>query len=392
MSNYRVRQVLALPKMPENQFRLLLALATYLNDDSRSVRIGFNTLVSDAGNVRNTVRTARRELEARGALVSQGGGRGPRDVPLWTVLCLPDKGVSDVDPLIDAPMGGNDVDPLAPVVDPAKGVNRDDLRGSTCPEKGGQPKTPDLHESDAVLNRSAKSQCYLSPRARDAVLAAVPDATETEILTFIDEIGETRAPGNIGAYVASFPARQIVEAFARMRQGLSALRLTRQEEQAAGFAKASAWAETVTNTETSAAALLLTVVDPGVNADEAAEALEVLRQRGARQPVAMLQAELDDGNGYKLLGEARHRLDHQADAQWDAGTLAAPPAADVPDNGTPAQALEEPQTLSWKQVECPVCKAAAASFCTNPATGGHAATHKERHRAAREGHAEAVTP
>jgi len=159
VSNYRVRQVLALPKMPENQLRLLLALATYLTDDSRSVRIGFDALVRDSGNVRNTVRAARRALEASGKLTSEGGGRGPGDVPLWTVLCLPAKGVSDVNPLA-RDKGVSEVDPVNEV-DPhpaAKGVSRAGLRGSTGPEKGGQSKSADLRKPGAVLNRGAKPQ------------------------------------------------------------------------------------------------------------------------------------------------------------------------------------------------------------------------------------------
>jgi hypothetical protein len=97
VSNYRVRQVLALGRLPDRQLRFLVALATWLPDESRSVRVGFGTLLEHTGNARNTVKAARRELEADGRL-SSVASRGRGHLTLWTVHCLPEKGVSYVDP------------------------------------------------------------------------------------------------------------------------------------------------------------------------------------------------------------------------------------------------------------------------------------------------------
>jgi hypothetical protein len=131
VSNYRVRQVLALGPMPDRQLRFLVALATWLPDDTRIVSVGFDTLIAETGNARNTVRQARRELEAARKVTSKrGDGRG--HLTLWTVLCLPEKGVSDVDPLPGAE------------------------RGSTSGQKGGQPERADLQGRDRGLDRRAK--------------------------------------------------------------------------------------------------------------------------------------------------------------------------------------------------------------------------------------------
>jgi hypothetical protein len=216
VSNYRVRQVLALGAMPERQLRFLVALATWMTDDTRTVRVSVETLMHDARQARNTARTARRELEAAGKLASQPGGRGPKDVTLWTVLCLPEKGVKSADPHT----GTERVSDLNPVneVDPlkdAKGVNDDGIRGSSTPEKGGQVKSADLRKPDPLLNRSANPS--VSPRAHAAILAAVPDATETEIELVAKEIDAEHAPGNLGAYIAGFPAAQIADRLTAIR-------------------------------------------------------------------------------------------------------------------------------------------------------------------------------
>ena len=166
MTNYRVRQVLALGVMPDRQLRLLIALATWLPDDTRTVRVGFDTLIRDTGNVRNTVRKARRELEGAGQLSSiAGDGRGL--LTLWTVLCLPEKGVNAsaplpvkgvniADPLLDV-KGVNIADPLLdPLPGGVKGVNPVAERGSSDPEKGGQGQRADLQKPVHWLNSRAK--------------------------------------------------------------------------------------------------------------------------------------------------------------------------------------------------------------------------------------------
>lgn len=136
MSNYRVRQL-----------RFLVALATWMTDETRMVRVGFETLIEDTGSSRNTVRNARRELETARKLASKPGtGRG--HLTVWTVLCLPQtagKEASEVNPV-------SEVDPLTA----RKGVNEPSERGSTSTGKGGQPETADLRVPDRGLNRLAK--------------------------------------------------------------------------------------------------------------------------------------------------------------------------------------------------------------------------------------------
>ena len=146
MTNYRVRQVLALGDMPDRQLRLLVALATWLPDSTRTVRVGVDALTAATGKTRNTFRRARRELESDGRVGSQPGQhRG--DLTIWTVYCLPEKGVNESDPL------------------PAKkGVNPEPGRGSIGDEKGGQPQAADLREPDRWLKSLAKPSSSLSRR------------------------------------------------------------------------------------------------------------------------------------------------------------------------------------------------------------------------------------
>jgi hypothetical protein len=144
----------------------------------------------------------------------------------------------------------------------------------------------------------------ISPRARDAILAAVPDATETEIDAYAAKIGKTHAPGNLGGYLERFPPDQIAEAIGRMRAP-------------GGFAPSRQPAE-------AKSADMLLGVDTNVTPEEVAEVLAILVERGARKPVSVLRAETGRGNGYKLLGEARHRL-----SRADVAALDPPAAADV---------------------------------------------------------------
>jgi hypothetical protein len=60
---------------------------------------------------------------------------------------------------------------------------------------------------------------------------------------------------------------------------------------------------------------LLRAIDAAVTDDETREVIRILDGRGARDAVAVLGTEIRKGNGYRLLGEARHRLDRQ---QWNA--------------------------------------------------------------------------
>ncbi len=172
MSNYRVRQVLALGRIPERQLRLLVALATWMNDDTRTVRLGFDALIRDTGNVRNTVRAARADAAAGGRLAWEQPQRGRGHLTVWTVLCLPDKGVNEPDPLTDA----------------GKGVNRPAEKGSTEPEKRGQPQPADLPEPDHGLNRRAETSGSLSARARELLTAVDPQVSERESDFIIEKI------------------------------------------------------------------------------------------------------------------------------------------------------------------------------------------------------------
>lgn len=116
----------------------------------------------------------------------------------------------------------------------------------------------------------------------------MPDATETEIDAYAAEIEKDHAPDNLGPYIARFPPQRIAEAIGRMR-GTPAdpKRVTRDPLGE------------------------LLDVDPAANPDEAAEVLAILGERGAREPALVLRAEIGRGNGYKLLGEARNRIERR---------------------------------------------------------------------------------
>ncbi len=211
MSNYRVRQVLALGPMPERQLRLLIALATWMSDDTRTVRTGFETLITETGNTHNTVRNARRELEALGMLDSQGG-RGKGNLTVWTVLCLPEKGVNAADPLEDSKgtnevgtfsgdlKGTSEVGPFTPVDNSPKGTNREPQKVPTEDGKRYQGQRADQQEPEMGFNLWAKPLGSLSPSpGLHADLAAVvPDVTERETQGVI-EILRKRGAKSVGA-------------------------------------------------------------------------------------------------------------------------------------------------------------------------------------------------
>lgn len=192
MTNYRVRQVLALGPMPDRQLRLLVALATWLSDETRVVRVGFDKLIEASGNTRNTVRRARRELEEDGR-VSSVTTRGRGNLAVWTVHCLPEKGVSDVDPFSK---GVSDVDPFPR----GKGVNQAAEKGSISTEKRGQPQLADQQEPDTGLNRRANPSSSLS-RALADLAAAVPTLTEREIESISDRLKDNPEIPHPGPYL-----------------------------------------------------------------------------------------------------------------------------------------------------------------------------------------------
>jgi hypothetical protein len=159
VSNYRVRQVLAIkPKLLESKLRLMVALATWMNDDSMTAEVSFDLAMEQAQIARNTARDARKALAADGYLSwTSPHGRGNRTA--WTFHKLPElKGVSDVDLFSEADVKGvSDADPL-----PAP------EKGSAGPGKRGQPERADLQGRSNKLNRQANDD-----DARPVAAAAV---------------------------------------------------------------------------------------------------------------------------------------------------------------------------------------------------------------------------
>jgi hypothetical protein len=148
VSNYRVRQVLAIkPKLLDSRTRLMIAIATWMTDDSTTAEISFEVVMDQAQLARNTARDARAALMADGYLTwTSPHGRGRLTV--WTFHRLPElKGVSDPDLFTAANgKGVSDVDPL-PAAE----------KGSATVQKRGQPQHADLRKHSDKLNRLAKN-------------------------------------------------------------------------------------------------------------------------------------------------------------------------------------------------------------------------------------------
>lgn len=179
MTNYRVQQVLALGTMPERQLRLLVALATWMNDQSREVRVAFGTVIKTANISVNTGRKARKELNESGKLAyTEGRGRGNKTV--WTVLCLPEKGTSAVGTFSDA----------------AKGTNSQAEKVPTEAGKRYQGKHDDQPKSDHCLD--LRSTPTVSRGAAGLIRSMYPDATDTEI----DEITRDKTTRGARSVVA----------------------------------------------------------------------------------------------------------------------------------------------------------------------------------------------
>jgi hypothetical protein len=127
-----------------------------MGDQTRTVSVGFSQLITDTGQSHNTVRNARRELEGDGKLASKrGDGRG--HVTFWTVLCLPEKGTSEVGTLSDErEKGTSEVGTLSDDGEARKGTNRGPERVPTEGQKGYQPKRADQREHDRGLDLIAR--------------------------------------------------------------------------------------------------------------------------------------------------------------------------------------------------------------------------------------------
>jgi hypothetical protein len=143
VSNYRVRQVLALHGLSQRRLRLYTAIATFLTDDSRTVEAGFEVIVKVTGNAATTVRAARNDGQKSGELTWQPG-RGRGHLTTWTLQCLPEKGV-------------NEVGTFSADAEPGKGTNSESEKVPTEAEKRYQLQLADLPTSDSGLNRCAKS-------------------------------------------------------------------------------------------------------------------------------------------------------------------------------------------------------------------------------------------
>ena len=148
MSNYRVRQVLAIkPKLLESKLRLMVVLATWMDDDSTTTVAGFERVTELAQLARNTARDARKALAADGYLTwTSPRGAGHRTA--WTFHRLPElKGVNDADLFSGADAKGvNDADPFT-----------GEKKGSTGGEKRGQSQRADQRKPIDRLNRKAKN-------------------------------------------------------------------------------------------------------------------------------------------------------------------------------------------------------------------------------------------
>ncbi|MGO9294782.1 MAG: hypothetical protein ACLP52_13065 [Streptosporangiaceae bacterium] len=179
MSNYRVRQVLALGPMRERQLRFLLALATWMDDDTRTVTVGFVAVIAATGNSHNTVRKARQELEKDGR-VSSLTSRGRGHLAVWTVHCLPEKGTNGVGPFSPTAKGTNGVGPFS-----------SGEKVPTGPEKRYQAQSADQAERVEGLNLMAKPS--LSARVLELLATVDPAVTEREA----DSIA-TKIKGNGG--------------------------------------------------------------------------------------------------------------------------------------------------------------------------------------------------
>lgn len=129
---------------------------------------------------------------------------------------------------------------------------------------------------------------------------------------------------------------------------------------------------------------------PGAALEDAEALIGIARRNPKiRHPAAWLRTAIDNGTIADLFADEAAKA--ASAAELFSAMHAAPSATPAaPETCMPPQPVE-PQVPTWKQVECPVCKAAPAGFCTNPATGAFAATHAERHRAASASQAEAAS-
>lgn len=325
-----MRQVLALGPMPERQLRFLIALATWLSDETRTVRVGFGQLIADSGTALNTARKARRELEAARKLASTVG-RGKGNLTVWTVLCLPEtafpaeseaaaKGTSDVDPFSADSKGTSDVDPFTPVDNSPKGTSREPQKVPNEAPKRYQGQRADQREPDMGFNLRAKPSGSLSLPAREAGDGETREEKDDVVI----EGKITSAPG--GA-------------------------------------------------PTLADRIVVAVGCTGENAEAFIQHMR--RKPNVRSATALLNTAIKNGTIADLYAEESASAITMAEMYARMNTApTAPPSA--PEPRPPVQVVQTPSMPTWKTVKCPVCEAAPGQFCHRPGTADVTSTHKGR--------------
>lgn len=183
MSNYRVRQVLALGPLPDRQLRLLVALATWMNDENKTIKVSFGIIAQDMGRSIDTAKRARRDAVAAGQ-ITYTSTRGRGHVTSWTVDCLPGKGVQR-----SAPFSG------------------DGKRVQPSGEKGGNGSDKRMHIPSSDQDRNAQG------------LDLVADASSA--------LGPPGPPGQAEHRLPLDEVVSMAEAMAEMRTTLSKKRVRR---------------------------------------------------------------------------------------------------------------------------------------------------------------------
>lgn len=359
VSNYRVRQVLGLGRMPERQRTLLVALATWMNDDTRVVTVAYSELVKNTGQAPNTVKAARRELEAAGKLASDPGGKFKGNRTVWAVLCLPETagmGVNIADPHTAESKGVNIADPLATA---GKGVNGTDVRGSNGARIGGQPQLADQREPDRGFNPQAKTSGSISLSAPASV--AVDDDDEREN----DDFGEEQLDPDHVLLAEAVPGADELD----VEWAITTLQIRKHHSEI----------------RTTVRAYLRKVI---ANGDAQALVDDAAAERRRAKTIPAADGPFDTRTGGDGFFNSRGEpIDPQASAAPLAGPVVAgeviQPDTGVPGTRVPAPPAYESPAPGWQQVECPVCKVGPGRFCCRPGTIDVTATHAARHEAAR---------
>jgi hypothetical protein len=205
VTNYGTLAILALPKMPERQLRLLLALETVTPREGGWREVGTDLLASKAGLSVNTTARARRELAKSGAIdYERGDGRGhvstyrmkvphdvahlpePGKVPTVTDhLSSPGKVPNDTGHL-SGPKGDQVVGDLS---EPGKVPKQALERYPNGPRKGGSRNPATSANASGGLEPSGLEPSALPRAARPArdprtlLLGLGADERESELIT-----------------------------------------------------------------------------------------------------------------------------------------------------------------------------------------------------------------